>query len=481
MDKKEQKEQNEKNEPNLMFEKKFAFDVWDDATTKAAFDFCEGYKEFLNRAKTERLAVSFVEKAAIEAGFGRLEHIGQNDKIAKIGFDKPVYSVNRGKAIILAKPGKRPVSDGVRMILAHVDSPRLDLKVKPLFESDHIAFLKTHYYGGIKKYQWTALPLAMYGVIIRQDGSRVEIALGDDFKDQIFMITDLLPHLDKLQAEKKLDDAIPAETLNVLIGSMGTKAKDDKDAVKKNLLKILNEKYGICEEDFVSADLELVPQGFARDLGFDRSMIAAYGHDDRICAYPAMESLFKADNRDYASILVLVDKEEIGSEGITSANSNFIVDFVSELLYLEADKHDENVLRDAFFKSKAISADVTVAFDSDYAEVFDNMNTARLGAGIAVEKYNGHGGKIYSNEATAEYMAFIRKILNDADINWQTGGMGKIDIGGGSTIAKFLACQNIDVVDAGIAILSMHAPFEIASKADIYSAYLAYKAFFESK
>ncbi len=481
MDKKEQKEQNEKNEPNLMFEKKFAFDVWDDATTKAAFDFCEGYKEFLNRAKTERLAVSFVEKAAIEAGFGRLEHIGQNDKIAKIGFDKPVYSVNRGKAIILAKPGKRPVSDGVRMILAHVDSPRLDLKVKPLFESDHIAFLKTHYYGGIKKYQWTALPLAMYGVIIRQDGSRVEIALGDDFKDQIFMITDLLPHLDKLQAEKKLDDAIPAETLNVLIGSMGTKAKDDKDAVKKNLLKILNEKYGICEEDFVSADLELVPQGFARDLGFDRSMIAAYGHDDRICAYPAMESLFKADNRDYASILVLVDKEEIGSEGITSANSNFIVDFVSELLYLEAGKHDENVLRDAFFKSKAISADVTVAFDSDYAEVFDNMNTARLGAGIAVEKYNGHGGKIYSNEATAEYMAFIRKILNDADINWQTGGMGKIDIGGGSTIAKFLACQNIDVVDAGIAILSMHAPFEIASKADIYSAYLAYKAFFESK
>jgi aspartyl aminopeptidase len=472
------KEQNDKSEPNLMFEKKFAFDIWDEATTKKAFDFCEGYKEFLSAAKTERLAVKLAEAAAVKNGFKRLEHIGESNEK---GFNAPVYSINRGKAIILAKPGKRPVKDGVRMILAHIDSPRLDLKVKPLYESEHMAFLKTHYYGGIKKYQWTALPLAMYGVVVKEDGSKIEIALGDNANDPIFMITDLLPHLDKLQSEKKLDDAIPAETLNVVIGSTGTKVKDDKDAVKKNLLKILNDKYGISEEDFVSADLELVPQGMARDLGFDRSMIASYGHDDRICAYPAIESLFGADDTEYASIAVLVDKEEIGSEGITSANSNFIVDFVSELLYLETGDHDENILRDLFFESKAISADVTVAFDPDYAEVFDSLNTARLGAGIAVEKYNGHGGKYYSSEATAEYMAFIRKIFNKANVNWQTGGMGKVDTGGGGTIAKFLAYQNVDVVDAGLPILSMHAPFEIASKADIYSAYLAYKAFFENK
>jgi aspartyl aminopeptidase len=471
-------DKNEQNEPNLMFEKKFAFDVWDEKTTKQAFDFCEGYKEFLSGAKTERLAVKIAEAQAIENGFKKLEHIGEVDQK---GFNAPVYSINRGKAIILAKPGKKPVKEGVRMILAHIDSPRLDLKVRPLFEGEHMAFLKTHYYGGIKKYQWTALPLAMYGVIVKQDASKIEIAIGDKPGDPIFMITDLLPHLAKLQSEKKLDEAIPAETLNVVVGSLRTKNKDDKEPVKKNLLNFLNKTYGIAEEDFVSADLELVPQGAARDLGFDRSLIAAYGQDDRVCAYTAMESLFKTKENEYASILVLTDKEEIGSEGATGANSNYISDFVSELIYLETGNHDENVLRDVFIKTKAISADVTVGFDPDYADVFDAANTARIGAGVAIEKHSGYRGKYDTSEATAEFVGFVRKIFNENDINWQIGGMGKVDVGGGGTVAMYLARLNMDIVDIGVPLLSMHAPFEIASKADIYSAYLAYKAFFEAK
>lgn len=467
-----------KKEENLLFEKKFAFDVWNKAIIKKAFDFCESYKEFLSSAKTERLAVRFAEAAAIKNGFKRLEHI---DESKQKGFTGPVYSINRGKAIILAKPGKRPVSDGIRLVLAHIDSPRLDLKIKPLFEGEHVAFLKTHYYGGIKKYQWTALPLAMYGAIIKQDGSAVEIAIGDNSDDPIFMITDLLPHLAKLQYEKKLDEAVPAETLNVVAGSLGTGNKDDKEPVKKKLLQLLNEKYAINEEDFVSADLELVPQGTARDLGFDRSLVAAYGHDDKACAYAAIEGLLGAEKSEYATIIVLTDREEIGSEGATGANSNYILDFVSELIYLETGRHDENALRDAFSRSKAISADVAVAFDPDYADVFDPANTARIGAGVAVEKHAGHRGKYDASEASAEFIGFIRKIFNQKSINWQTGGMGKIDIGGGMTVATYLARLNMDVVDIGVPLLSMHAPFEIASKADIYSAYLAYKAFFEAK
>jgi aspartyl aminopeptidase len=295
------------------------------------------------------------------------------------------------------------------------------------------------------------------------------------------MITDLLPHLAKSQYEKKLDEAVPAETLNVVVGSLGTKSKDDKEPVKKNLLNFLNKTYGISEEDFVSADLEIVPQGVARDLGFDRSLISSYGHDDRVCAYAALESLFAGESNGYASIVVLTDKEETGSESATGANSNYITDFVSELIYLETGKHDENVLRDIFFKSKAISADVTVGFDPDYADVFDSNNTARIGAGVAVEQYTGYRGKYDTNEATAEFVGFLRKIFNQNNINWQTGGMGRVDAGGGMTIAAYLARLNMDVIDIGVALLSMHAPFEIASKADIYSAYLAYKAFYESK
>lgn len=478
MDNKEQKDKKEQKRPDFSFEKKFSFDSWDDVQSKTAYDYCENYKKFLTGAKTERLSVRFARALAEDKGFTRLEHIGAS---SVANFPAPLYSVNRNRALIMFAPGKKSIRQGLRLILAHIDSPRLDLKVRPVYESEHIAFFKTHYYGGIKKYQWTAMPLAMYGTVVKADGEVVEIALGDDPADPIFMISDLLPHLDKLQSEKKLDDAIPAETLNILVSSTGTKNKDDKEPVKKQLLKLLNEKYGITEEDFVSANLEIVPQGAARDLGFDRSMVAAYGHDDRVSAYTALTALLDSGEREYGSLVVLVDREEIGSEGVTGAMSNFIFDFVSELIYLETGSHNENYTRDALFMSKAISADVTSAYDPDYAEVYDSLNAARLGAGVSIETYTGWGGKYSASEAGAEFTAMIRRIFNNAKVNWQTGTLGKVDIGGGGTIAKHIAQMNMDVIDIGVPLLSMHAPFEIASKADIYSAYLAYKAFFEAK
>ncbi len=478
----EQKDKNDKKDdkkaPDFSFERKFSFDNWDDSQTKKAFDFCQGYKEFLGSAKTEMRTVAIVQELARQKGFAKLEHIGASSTEQ---FPAPLYSSNRGRTIALFVPGKRKVREGLRLVLAHIDSPRLDLKVKPLYESEHIAFFKTHYYGGIKKFHWPALPLAMYGVIAKTDGTKIEISIGDGPDDPVFMISDLLPHLDKMQAEKKLDDAIPAETLNVIAGGMGTKNKDDKEPVKKNLLKLLNEKYGIAEEDFVSADLEIVPQGAARDLGFDRSMVVAYGQDDRVCVYAALNALFDSKTPEYGSLVLLVDKEEIGSAGATGAMSDFVFDFVSELIYLETGTHNENYTRDALFLTKAISADVASGLDPDYAEVFDSLNTARLGAGVAVEKYTGWGGKYSASEATAEYTAYIRRIFNDAKINWQTGGLGKVDIGGGGTLAKYISHFNIDVIDIGVPLFSMHAPFEISSKADIYSCYLAFKAFFESK
>ena len=472
-------DKNEQNEPNLTFEKKFAFDIWDDATTKKCFDFCEGYKEFLSKAKTERLAVKIAETQAVKNGFKKLEHIGE---VKQKGFNAPLYSINRGKAIILAKPGKRPLKDGVRIVTAHIDVPHLDLKMKPLYENEHMVFLKTQYYGGIKKYQWTNLPLAIYGIVTKQDGVNVEIEMGDGQEDPILMITDVAPHLGKIQSKEKIDEAIPAETLNVVIGSIGAKGKEnEKDLVKKNILNVLHDKYGIGEEDFVSADLQLIPVGAARDLGFDRSLVAAHGQDDRSCSYSALQAFFGAKEAEFATIAVFVDKEEIGSQGATGAQSNFIADFISELIYLEIGSHNENILRDVFFKSKAISADTTFAFDPDYPEVFDTLNTARIGAGIALEKYTGGGGKYSSSEATCEFTAYIRNILNSQKINWQIGGGGKIDIGGGATISMYFARFNMDIIDLSIPVLTVHAPFEIASKADIYSAYLAYKAFYESK
>lgn len=474
------KEQNESKEPNLMFEKKFAFDVWDDATIKKTFDFCEGYKEFISVAKTERKTVSWAKEIADKLGHQELVHSGVS--VAK-GFDKPVYSINRGRAIILARPGKKPVSEGAKFIMAHGDSNHLDLKLKPLYESEHIVFLKTQYYGGIKKYQWTALPLAMYGTVVKQDGTVVEIEVGEKDSDPIFMITDLLPHLAKQQEEKKLSEAIPAETLNVVIGNLSKKGKEEeKDLVKKRVLEMFHEKYGIIEEDFVSADLQIVPAGKARDVGFDRALIAAYAQDDRACVYTGLKSFIEAKDPEYALICIIVDREEIGSIGNTGAHSNFVLDFISELVYLETGKHDENMTRDALTFSKAISADTTGAFDPDYAEVYDPSNVPKIGAGVVMEKFTSTHGKYGSTDASGEYTASLRKIFNDAKVNWQTGGAGKVDFDwGGATVARYFADLNMDIIDVGPSLFSVHAPFEIASKADIYSAYLAYKAFFEAK
>lgn len=462
----------------LTFEKKFAFDVWDNKKIQAALKFAEGYKKFVSECKTEREVVKFVEKEVSVNGYKKLETFAPAN--FKSTLKKKFYNVNREKSIVLARLGEKSLREGLRILIAHIDSPRLDLKIQPFYEEEHLAFLKTHYYGGIKKYQWPALPLAMHGVIAKENGKKVEINIGEKAEEPVLMITDLLPHLGDKQLQKRLSEAITGEDLNLVIGSMADK-KEKGERVKKNLLKILNKKYGVSEEDFVSADLEIVPAGFARDLGFDSSLIAAYGQDDRINAYAGLRAIFDAKKSEYATVLVLVDREEVGSEGATGATSNFVIDFISELLYLECGEHNENYLRDTLSLSKAISMDVTVGFDPDYTEVVDKRNTARIGAGVVIEKHTGHRGKMDTNEATAEYVAYIRSILNKNKIVWQTGELGKVDAGGGGTIALFFARYNVDVIDCGPALLSMHAPYEISSKADLYCTYLAGKAFLGEK
>jgi len=468
---------------DLTFKPKFGYEEWTEEKIKKVFEFAEGYRKFISECKTERKVVGWVEGKAKEVGYGKLESVRgvKGAKRAK------VYGVNREKAIILGQFGKRPLSQGARLVLAHIDSPRIDLKLQPLYEEEKIAWLKTHYYGGIKKYQWTATPLAIYGVVVLENGRKIQIEIGDKPEDPVFVITDLLPHLSKKQMEKKLEEAIEAEEMNVVVGSMPTKIRDSKseiqnkeekkETVKLGVLEWLNKNYGIKEEDLISADLEIVPAGQAKDLGFDRSLIGGYGQDDRICAYTAVQALLEVKDPEYTNIVVLVDKEETGSESTTGALSNFIPDFISEMLYLQTGKHDENNLRDCLSLSKAISADVTVGFDPDYKDVFDPKNTARIGAGIVLEKYTGRRGKAETNEATAEYLAEIRNIFNKNKVLWQTGGLGKVDLGGGGTIAMFLARYNMDVVDAGPPLLSMHSPFEISSKVDLYSCFEGYKAF----
>lgn len=484
-----------KQSSNLKFEREFGFDVWKPGKIKSAFEFAQGYKEFLSQNKTEREIVDWFEKKVKRKGFEKIEGLGREKKSKK----QKVYGVNRGKSMALGVFGQRPMSQGIKMILAHIDSPRIDLKLRPLYEEEKLAWLKTQYYGGIKKYQWPAMPLAIHGVVVLASGKKVFLVMGEKPEEPVLTITDLLPHLSKKQLEKKLEEAIEGEEMNVVIGSKpitGSKLKaqnskqDGKNTVKMGVLELLNKKYGITEEDLVSADLEIVPAGPARDLGFDASLIGGYGQDDRICAYSAFKAMEAIENPESTLVIVFVDKEETGSESNTGALSNFIPDFISEMLYLETARpqttkrsgggqgtHDENLLRDCLSQTQALSADVTVAFDPDYKDVFDPRNTARLGAGIVLEKYTGRKGKSGTSEASAEYLAKIRKIFKENNILWQTGGLGKVDLGGGGTIAMFLARYNMDVVDAGPPLLSMHSPFEISSKIDLYACFEAYKAF----
>ncbi|MBN1932000.1 MAG: aminopeptidase [Desulfobacterales bacterium] len=449
--------------------------VWDvisENDKNSVFELAEQYKLFLDHAKTERAAVSNILDKAIKNGFKNIKDTAGSHKF---------YKIHRNKCIALAVIGKKPLMSGINIIAAHIDSPRLDIKQNPLYEEVDLAFLKTHYYGGIRKYHWLARPLAIHGKIIKKDGSPIDIQIGETENDPVFTVADLLPHLArKLQEDKKLSEVFEGEKLNVLIGSMPINKDKADDRFKLNILKYLNEKYGIVEEDFTSAEIEIVPAGKARDIGLDRSLIGAYGQDDRICAFAALESILALSETEKTAVAFFFDKEEIGSEGNTGAKSRFLEEFIAELIDATGTKDTGNALRKTLMNSVAISADVNGALDPDYQDVHEKRNAARLGYGVCITKFTGSGGKSGSSDASAEYVGMIRRIFNENNVVWQTGELGKVDQGGGGTIAKFLAVYGMEIIDCGTAILSMHSPFEISSKADLFMTYKAYKAFFEA-
>ena len=442
--------------------------------TKAIMDFAEGYKDFITTAKTERLAVKEAVKILDAKGFKNADSV----KSVKEG-DK-VYFINKNKNVCAFVVGKKPLEDGLRILGAHIDSPRLDFKEHPLYENKGFAYADTHYYGGVKKYQWVTIPLALHGVICKKDGTKVEVNIGEDPKDPVVGISDLLIHLSADQMALPLAKAITGENLDVTLGSIPVDDKE-KEAVKANVLKLLKEKYDVEEEDFISAEIEVVPAGPARDYGLDRSMVAGYGHDDRCCAYTSLMALADMDKVEYTACCILVDKEEIGSVGATGAHSLFFENTIAKLGGLMGVGHPVWLARMAMENSKMLSSDVAAGYDPLYASVSDPKNVAYLGNGLNFNKYTGSRGKSGSNDANPEYYAFVRRTLDDANINWQSSELGKVDQGGGGTIAYILGNYNMNVIDAGIAVLNMHAPMEIISKVDLYEAYLGYKAFLVSK
>ena len=434
---------------------------------KQAFDFCEGYMRFLDDAKTEREAVEAAVKIAENAGFTAYEP-GR-----KYQAGEKYYVNNRGKSAAFVVIGKKDVSNGVRIGAAHIDSPRLDLKPNPLYEDIELAMLKTHYYGGIKKYQWTAIPLALHGVFVKKNGEKVKVKIGEDESDPCFVISDLLPHLAQEQSKRTLSDGIRGEELNILIGSCPFKDDSESELVKLNILNILYEKYGVTEEDFLSAELEIVPAFKARDIGFDRSMIGAYGHDDRVCAYPSLMACIECGVPEKTAICILADKEEIGSVGNTGLNSDFVKHIISDIARAQNIEPE-----DAMRASQCLSADVNAAVDPTFQDVFEKKNASFLNYGVVITKYTGARGKSGSNDASAEYMGQIRAMLDDANIVWQIGELGKVDIGGGGTVALYIAGLGINTVDLGVPVLSMHAPFETVAKLDVFMAYRAMQEFF---
>ncbi|MBW1989598.1 MAG: aminopeptidase [Deltaproteobacteria bacterium] len=445
--------------------------VWDKLTraqTGEAMALAEDYKRFLDQGKTEREAVAALVSMAAENGFAFPGKKGR-------GLCMPVSS----KVLALYLPGKESPMEGLNIIASHLDSPRLDCKQNPLYECVDLVFLKTHYYGGIRKHQWLARPLAIHGRIVKTDGSYLDLAIGEDPDDPVFTILDLLPHLArKVQANKKLFEAFDAEKLNILLGSMPLGPDDVKDRFKLAMLHLLHDKYGLVEEDFLAGELEVVPAGKARDVGLDRSLIGAYGHDDRVCAYASASALFAQKTPRYGCLALFFDKEEIGSEGRTSAKSRVLEHFVEQVLEAAGVDASGRNVRKCLYRSRALSADVNAALDPDYQDVHEKQNAARMGYGVCVTKFTGSGGKSGANDASAEYMGQVRKIFDKNKVIWQTGELGKVDIGGGGTIAKFLAAWGMDIVDCGTAVLSMHSPFEIVSKADLYMTRQAYSAFF---
>ena len=448
---------------------KLAWEKYNDEQINDIMTFNEGYKNYITKGKTERLCVSETVKLAMAHGYKELNEVD----ILKPG-DK-VYVTNMKKNIALFVIGKKPLEDGMRILGAHIDSPRMDLKQNPLYESEGFAMLDTHYYGGVKKYQWVTIPLSMVGVVVKKDGTVINVNIGEDENDPVVGISDLLVHLSADQLKKDGAKVIEGEDLDVTFGSIPLK-DHEKDAVKANVLKILKDKYDFDEEDFLSAEIEIVPSGKARDYGIDRSMVAGYGHDDRVCAYTSLMAILDMEMPDYTSCCILVDKEEIGSVGATGAQSLFFENTVSELL-LKQGTDSFVKTRKAMANSKMLSSDVSAGVDPLYLSVNDKKNAAYLGKGIVFNKYTGARGKSGSNDANPEYMAEIRKILDDDNIYYQTAELGKVDQGGGGTIAYILGNYNMNVIDAGVAVLNMLAPMEIVSKVDVYEAYLAYRTF----
>ena len=445
---------------------------------QVVMDFAEGYRQFLSDHKTERECVKYFEAEAKKAGFRDLDDIIKNNDSLKAG-DK-VYRNNMGKGLAMFVIGRENPENGIAILGAHIDSPRMDLKQNPLYEDTDMAMLDTHYYGGIKKYQWVTLPLALHGVVAKKDGTLVTVNIGEDASDPVFGVSDLLIHLSQDQMKKEGAKVVEGEDLNVLIGSIPLEAaeddKDKKDLVKKNILRILKDKYDFEEEDFLSAEIEVTPAGAARDYGFDRSMIMGYGHDDRSCAYPSFKAILDVEAGEKTYACLLVDKEEIGSVGATGMQSTFYEDTVAEILSLLG--HDSNLaVRRAMRNSRALSSDVSAAYDPNYPSVNEKNNCAYFGRGLVINKYTGARGKSGSNDASAEYVAQVRKIFDENGVSWQTSELGKVDQGGGGTIAYILGNYDMNVIDSGVAVLNMHAPWEIISKADLYEAYLGYKAF----
>ena len=457
-------------EDTLKLKGRLAWDPMQESYRKECFLFAEDYRRFLDGAKTEREAVVEVLNYARKRGFREVSDPGKKRRF---------YWVNKNKNIALAILGKRALSEGMRIIISHIDSPRLDLKQNPLYEELEIALLRTHYYGGIKKYQWVAIPLALHGTMIKKDGTQLKLRLGEDPCDPVFTVCDLMPHLSRrVQDEKKLREAIQGEKLTILAGSIPFSDEDAKERIKLNILDLLFSRYGLVEEDFLSAELELVPAHQARDVGFDKSLVGAYGQDDRLCAFASLRAIDSVRTPEYSTLTLFLDKEEIGSEGNTSAKSKFLEWIVGDLLSLSGGELSDMALRHVLFRSKALSADVDGAIDPNYQDVHEKQNAAKIGYGVCLSKFTGSGGKYASSDASAEYIAEIRKLFNDHRITWQMAELGKVDEGGGGTVAKYLASYGMDIIDCGAPLLGMHSPFEVASKVDIYETFRAYKVFF---
>jgi aspartyl aminopeptidase len=451
---------------------KLVWDRYDEAQVKAAYAFAEGYKAFMNEAKTEREAVAQIVASAKKAGF-RPQEDGKSTRI---------YRINKVKSIGLATMGKRLPAEGLRIIVSHIDSPRLDLKQNPLYEELDMVMLRTHYYGGIKKYQWVAQPLALHGVIVTAGGKTVTVKIGERDDDPVFTICDLLPHLSRrAQEEKKLREAIEAEKMTILAGHLPLADQEAKERVKLRVLEYLHKEYGIVEEDLLSAELELVPASKARDVGFDCAFVAAYGQDDRLCAYASLKAMEETVDPSYTTVALFLDKEEIGSEGNTGAKSRFLELFVADILRSAGTEPSDALVKEVLYCSKAISADGTAGIDPNYKDVHEAQNNAKIGYGVCLSKFTGAGGKYASSDASAEYVGEIRALFNREGIIWQMGELGKVDEGGGGTVAKYLALHGMDIIDCGAPMLSMHSPFEVASKGDIFETFRSYRAFLAEK